>query len=404
MSPTLLRILVKAARDAVKPNHKWLSRKRNAAGELVYTYHQGVPKRRKAMPGTAGVESQAEMPTVTISEAANDSAIRALRRSPASYGMRVRTPKMFSDYTDQERVKQKEEIESRLARRLCYKDSVWAQTPHTRKEVYELASKFVQDRKVDVMSDGSQMADYLASPVHTVCRWLVDSWAATSADHRAIALALQMAAAEVFDLDEVATDHLGHVKNADSNLSVQRLQADVHHILDQHRPLLHAFLRAQYDETQEHFRAMDVKEVTLYRGFTYRRADGNIPDWAAHVDDNGIVMPVQLQPMSSFGAEYDACIPFATGGVISSAMPDLFAGFMMGITVPADRIIGTCRTGFGCLTESEMVVLGGVYDSFVSKIDKPSELPEPSEWLDGTTIVTEDHFIKRAKKAKVWTK
>ncbi len=391
------RILIKAERDAVKPNHKWLSRKRNAAGELVYTYHQAGPKPRKAAPGATSTEVQTDTPLpLRVSQKANDDALRVLRVRYTP--MAARHPQKFRDYTEKEREKQKGHIESRLAMRLQRTDSAWEGIPHNRNDAAKLANQLLDDPKLYMADREDYDADrHESAPVHQATRLLVSSWAGTAADHDELAIALQVAAKEAFGLDDCAMDHIPwHADRATED----GFSSDVQYILDNHRPFLHAFLRAQYEETQDQFRQLGIKEVTLFRGFRFHRQDDPLPDWVSHVDDDGIQMPVQLQPMSSFGAEYDSCKYFAAGAH-HSVLSDRYAGFMMAVTIPVEKVIGTCRTGFGCLIESEMVVLGGTYDSFVSKIDQTGV----SEWgSDGNIQVEESDFIERAKKAKVWAK
>ena len=47
---------------------------------------------------------------------------------------------------------------------------------------------------------------------------------------------------------------------------------------------------------------------------------------------------------------------FADGGYVNNAQ-----NVMLSMEVPVNRIVGTSRTGFGCLTEGEFVILGSVF-------------------------------------------
>lgn len=181
---------------------------------------------------------------------------------------------------------------------------------------------------------------------------LVHQWAITSNDSNATSLNLQRAAIEEFDLDP---DTL-----ADWQIS-EHLQAEMDRDWATHRDEYRVFLRAMYDETQDMFRELGVTEVRAVRGFSFGRSP-NTPDWAYH---NGDYDGLKLRPMSSFAWSQRQADKFASGVHTYS-------------TIPVERIIGTPRSGFGCLDETELVVLGGDNTMTVSSTLRPPYTPPPS--------------------------
>lgn len=175
---------------------------------------------------------------------------------------------------------------------------------------------------------------------------LIDNWAGTASDSNPWSLALQHAAEKEFNLPDASFERSLH-----SSDDYSRSQAD--QIFQLHAPALQAFVRAQYDATQEwlklNFPGQD--KMILYRG----QGIGGIH---ALADEGKIdAGELDLQPMSSFSYTATTALNFVPAGEASA---------FLGMEVPFDRIMATARTGFGCLNENEFVVLGepaGVTDS-----------------------------------------
>lgn len=102
--------------------------------------------------------------------------------------------------------------------------------------------------------------------------------------------------------------------------------------------------RAQYEETQELLSSAGVNAVKLYRGTTNRSGLLPIPD------SLGGTVKSQLSPLSSWSTDEDIADRFSGRGPIAEAF------------FPRQRIFSTPFSGFGCLKESEFVILGDVYD------------------------------------------
>lgn len=107
-----------------------------------------------------------------------------------------------------------------------------------------------------------------------------------------------------------------------------------------------AFLKAMYDYTQEEFKAAGVTHVRLFRGVsgvTRAQAEALIP-YANKFES----VPMSSNAMESWSISKEVADDFASGGITFE------------MVVPVERIIGSCRTGFGCVNEAEYVMLGNV--------------------------------------------
>lgn len=160
--------------------------------------------------------------------------------------------------------------------------------------------------------------------LENIANSLIQQWAGTSNDTNARALAMQDLAVEEFGLTSTYDWHTNPA-----------LKADTEKEKNKHRKLYRAFLRAQYENTQEWAKANGVKRVRLRRGSgTYAGPVGSSAD-------------VKLRPMSSFSTN----LPTAQN----------FGSHRIEAYVPIEWVIGTAASGYGCQSEYEWVVLGGVH-------------------------------------------
>lgn len=168
--------------------------------------------------------------------------------------------------------------------------------------------------------------------------WVSDrigGWAGTSGDSQPDAVAMQLAIREEFNLMKADIGHFGAMGDA-AQVFLDNKQA------------YKAFAREMHRYTQEWFQAKGVTHVTLVRGANYF----NTP----HKTGWG---NINLQPASSFAAG-DKMIPGSGYGRSSGVQTSMSFGHTMHIVrVPVEKVLGTARTGFGCLNEHEYVLLGG---------------------------------------------
>jgi hypothetical protein len=161
----------------------------------------------------------------------------------------------------------------------------------------------------------------------------VRAWAETSSDDNKLSLALQAAAAQVFGLDDRGlTDKYWEQSNVSDLLL--GYAAD--------------FVRAVYEETQERLQELGVETVRVYRGMTL-----DDPDAFYMEERNAEVMP--MRPLSSWSLNPSTASTFSMG---SEDMNFEYMGVVLAAEVPRERIFSTCITGIGCLSETELVVLG----------------------------------------------
>ncbi|MFI6536632.1 hypothetical protein ACIBHY_29570 [Nonomuraea sp. NPDC050547] len=176
---------------------------------------------------------------------------------------------------------------------------------------------------------------------------LVNAWAFNAVAPRS--LALQLVARDMFGLDSTTLD------GVDNDRLVMAEE-----ILERVRPFVEAFVRAQYDATQEWLRDAGAIHVHVQRGMVWNILDveQGPPDWArSGRGSSEFEAEVPLRPLSSFTLS-----PFTAQEFVGQeGDPDwgLQHGVVLDGTVPAERIFALPRTGIGCLDEWEAVILGG---------------------------------------------
>lgn len=225
---------------------------------------------------------------------------------------------------------------------------------------------------------------------------LIGQWAQSSNDNSYKSLAIQ----------QVANEMLGLKDTADWKISPST-QEDIDYYRQNNDEFLKAFVQAQYDTTQQFLKDNNITSVQVYRGFSflpeseqatpYTRVKA--PDWAKSAVGNpnaeGTSVTVPLRPLSSFASSYSEAANFAGNpGVIIQG------------TVPASKIFSLPTTGFGCLAEKEVVVLGGTQSwqvkwaspptKVVNKGDKKGHEFHGNQWvkgIGGEKLQTEDTWI-----------
>jgi hypothetical protein len=168
---------------------------------------------------------------------------------------------------------------------------------------------------------------------------LISQWAGTSGDSNIKSVALQLAAKKEFGLTNVVANHF-------DTYALRQGEK----LFNTYEKGLRAFVRAQYNATQTFLKANNIEYITAYRGMKFDHS--NFPKsfkWGDFDEVEVFRGKAQLQPMSSFS--YDSSV--AQGFAYDERIIILEA------RVPANRILSTAQTGFGCKDEAELVVLGG---------------------------------------------
>jgi hypothetical protein len=160
---------------------------------------------------------------------------------------------------------------------------------------------------------------------------VISRWAMTSNDSDEAALHIQDLAKDMFNLHGTETWNRGEAYEGDST------------------ELFKAVLQAQYDTTQKMFADMGITELKVYRGFQF--SPDSKPEWAK---DGEATIP--LRPLSAFSYDLQEANNFAgshSGSVVIAT------------TIPVSQILSSAGSGFGCLGENELVVLGGKVNATV---------------------------------------
>ena len=192
------------------------------------------------------------------------------------------------------------------------------------------------------------------SPNYEIVDNLVHTWATTSADAHDTALAMQQAAIEEFDLIDAASMHLKHTQVSKD-------------LATMHGTVFRAFHRAQYEHTQGWLKERGISEVTVYRGAGVER--NKIPG------SRGGVGTLSLQPISSVSLSRSTAGEFTGHGSTGTPTLNLFK-------IPAERILSTCVSGYGCLNEQELTVLGGDYPGLIVNVEMMESGSGAEELID----------------------
>ena len=182
-------------------------------------------------------------------------------------------------------------------------------------------------------------------------RAMVSTWAGSSGDNHTESVAMQRIAQELFGLDDA---YMPGSRDDDHPLYRSEFDAAVEKSLARGTKGRRAFLQAMYDSTQEWLRDNDIEAIECYRGmraYPSTKPMERIYPWTdADVDEDGFVHIAQ-QPMSSWA-------------VANKRQAAGFGPYILSAIIPREKILATPATGYGCLGESEVVVIG---DRLVAK-------------------------------------
>lgn len=177
----------------------------------------------------------------------------------------------------------------------------------------------------------------------------VAQWAETSNGSDLVSHALQIAAAEAFNMPAGSwAPWKAQGKNAQTTKDIIE-NAEYYYGI--HSSVLKDFLRTMYSNTQQEFKDRGIKHLLVYRGT-------GVDEEAVRIDTgieyNGIGDAEIIQrPMSAWAWLYGDAFNFATSRL------QYRAGMFMGTIVPVEQVLSIPGTGFGCFEEAEVVLLGG---------------------------------------------
>jgi hypothetical protein len=172
-----------------------------------------------------------------------------------------------------------------------------------------------------------QRHERLASEVST----RVSKWAGTSGDSDQQAVLMQEAVKQEFGTS-------GHSAPA---YSAETFQAVMTNTWEHAGPWFQRVARVMHDHTQDEFKKAGITHVAAYRGMSF--SWGGTPDWAQDGEHR-----VELQPANSWSTRRSTSVKFTKGKTHR---------IMIKARIPVELILGSARTGFGCLEEEELVIL-----------------------------------------------
>ena len=153
----------------------------------------------------------------------------------------------------------------------------------------------------------------------------VDLWAATSGDSSPEAIEMQQAVQAEFGLEAAPVGHLPLKKHAPPRNPIYEARD-------------RAFVRAEYERTQEFLKAKGLTHVSVFRG------TGN----SAGLELG--ITTATMQPASSWTTVMSTAMSFATDGKDESVL--------LTARVPIEDVLSTSVTGRGALPEEEIILLG----------------------------------------------
>lgn len=149
------------------------------------------------------------------------------------------------------------------------------------------------------------------------------------------------------------------------------------------------FLDIVYERTQKLLQERGIKSVDLHRGIvlgpTNKESEAIVADilkgveemspeelrrlHASQVFEMELDMMIELSPSNAFAFDEDIADMFSAEAGIEY---DELIRLLMSGQIPAERILSTAVTGFGCFDENEFVVIGGGTTQFRVKINVES--------------------------------
>lgn len=220
------------------------------------------------------------------------------------------------------------------------------------------------------------------------CSKFVKQWAKSSNDDDMRSLAIQRDAAEEFGLElsdftKERIEKTRRTREQSIKKEMQQFGASrewAESSIDEASPHFHSLmdsadqrklLRAMYDATQKSLAVRGIKEVRLHRGVGF---DDDPEVWYARWREGSVEIETNVMESWSLGSSVagDFAVRRATHHAV---------GVWFRTTVPAERILSCPITGFGCLTEGEVLVLGGA--SISGDMAEIGQVYEPREpWAE----------------------
>jgi uncharacterized protein YjbI with pentapeptide repeats/DNA polymerase III epsilon subunit-like protein len=179
---------------------------------------------------------------------------------------------------------------------------------------------------------------------------LIHTWAISANNANPVALAIQHEARKMFGLDEAmgwSTSPLKALRPEEKQGMPAHQFDGAPELTDTQMTMIRPILQKIYDSTQLYYKTKGITHIPVYRGFTQsdtRLIPGEIES-----------MNTTMRPLSSWATSMDVARSFSgqsTASILKHT-PTLIKSF-----VPVEDVFSNALTGFGCLNEDEVVLLG----------------------------------------------
>jgi len=259
-----------------------------------------------------------------------------------------------------------------------------------REKLVVAANDWMQGNEATTMSLGVPIFDYkkrgdikhnivteLANRTgidYDICNEFIRQWAVTSNDNDYRSLSIQERAAEVFgvELSDWQVERLNDVL-AWRETEIERLNDSGKPLIggviritetrrgemrqgvpySSHDEAIDSLLTAMRNMTQEELKAAGIERVVIYRGVKFD----------SDPQEMELISGTQGQNVGYTGNAIESwTTQEGTGERFAGSHGGGYVGAVYRMEIPVERVVGTARTGFGCLDEWEWVIIGGEGD------------------------------------------
>lgn len=214
---------------------------------------------------------------------------------------------------------------------------------------------------------------------------IIHTWAISANNSNPVALAIQHEVRNMFGLDQAVGWYGGirgngvDTRRVDTAISIDQASKmgaidfdDSPDLSDKQREIIRSIAKAIYDATQHYYKSKGITHIAIWRGMK-ATPDMRVPrgEIAAR--------RATMRPLSSWttnrnmGAQFSTSMGFGTKEVDGNTVIALDVlddnllddNLLMRAYVPIDQIFANPLTGFGCLGEDEVVLLGRPTDTLM---------------------------------------
>jgi hypothetical protein len=227
---------------------------------------------------------------------------------------------------------------------------------------------------------------------------IIHTWAISANNSNPVALAIQHEAREMFGLDEAvgwnggirglprSGSGFGDAVDPEERGELTALEFDdAPSLSEKQRAAVRSVVSAIYEATQHYYKTKGVTHVAVWRGMK-GTPEMRVPRGELKADT------VSMRPLSSWTTNSSMAQAFATSLTGKVDNPDLFDdNILIKAYVPIENIFSNPLTGFGCLGEDEVVLLGRPTEAMMMT---PPSIFFPAEVLKRVESDEDKEFVK----------